>query len=114
MRQALGNWYQQHDREAPGSLQEAGLPDTLPDGSRLGFDPMEMVLTVETRHGELLFVPENLEDTPLVWRCFGGRKVGKAALLPRACSPRWWRRRADCTQGCFATCSTWRRLARAA
>jgi Tfp pilus assembly major pilin PilA len=30
VRQALDNWYQQHDREAPGSLQEAGLPDTLP------------------------------------------------------------------------------------
>ena len=84
VRQALDNWYQQHDREAPGSLQEAGLPDTLPDGSRLGFDPTEMVLTVETRHGELVFVPENLEDTPLVWRCFGARKVGKAAL-PEGC-----------------------------
>jgi len=84
VRQALGNWYQQHDREAPGSLQEAGLPDTLPDGSRLGFDPTEMVLTVETPHGELVFVPENLADTPLVWRCFGDRKVGKAAL-PEGC-----------------------------
>jgi hypothetical protein len=85
VRQTLANWYEQHDREAPASLQQAGLPESLPDGSRLSFDPTEMMLTVETPHGELVFVPENLEDTPLAWRCFGGAKVRKDAL-PEGCT----------------------------
>ena len=38
VRQALGAWYVQH-KEAPGSLQEAGLPTTLADGSTLSSTP---------------------------------------------------------------------------
>ena len=84
VRQALGAWYVQHNREAPGSLQEAGLPTTLPDGSTLAFDAEQMVLSVETPHGELVFVPENLNDARLVWRCIPGEGL-KRAVLPAAC-----------------------------
>jgi len=84
VRQALGAWYVQHNREAPTSLQEAGLPTTLPDGSTLSYDAEQMVLSVETPQGDLVFVPENLNDPKLVWRCIPGEGVKRAAL-PAAC-----------------------------
>jgi hypothetical protein len=43
-----------------------------------------MVLTVETPHGDLVFVPENLNDPKLVWRCVPGEGVKRSAL-PQAC-----------------------------
>ena len=43
-----------------------------------------MVLSVETPHGELVFVPENLNDSKLVWRCIPGEGL-KRATLPPAC-----------------------------
>jgi len=82
VRQALGAWYVQHNKEAPASLQEAGLPTTLPDGSTLSFDAEQMVLSVETPQGDLVFVPENLNDPKLVWRCIPGEGVKRAALPP--------------------------------
>ena len=84
VRQALGDWYVKHDKEAPANLQEAGIPPALADGSTLSFDPEQMVLTVETPNGDLVFVPENLNDPKLVWRCIPGEGVKRAAL-PRAC-----------------------------
>lgn len=84
VRQALGDWFVKHDKEAPSSLQEAGIPPALPDGSTLAFDPEQMVLTVETPNGDLVFVPENLNDPKLVWRCIPGEGV-KRATLPPAC-----------------------------
>jgi hypothetical protein len=32
-----------------------------------------MVLSVETPQGDLVFVPENLNDPKLVWRCIPAR-----------------------------------------
>jgi Zn-dependent protease with chaperone function/Tfp pilus assembly major pilin PilA len=84
VRQALGDYFVKHDKEAPASLQEAGLPTTLADGSTLAFDADQMVLTVETPNGDLVFVPENLNDPKLVWRCIPGEGVKRAAL-PAAC-----------------------------
>ena len=84
VRQALGDYFVKHDKEAPATLQEAGLPTTLADGSTLTFDAEQMVLTVETPNGDLVFVPENLNDPKLVWRCIPGEGV-KRATLPAAC-----------------------------
>jgi Zn-dependent protease with chaperone function len=44
VRQALGDWYVQHNKEAPASLQEAGLPTTLADGSTLASTPSIAVI----------------------------------------------------------------------
>ncbi len=82
VRQALGDWFVKHDKEAPSSLQEAGIPPALPDGSTLTFDPEQMVLTVETPNGDLVFVPENLNDPKLVWRCIPGEGLKRSALPP--------------------------------
>ena len=88
VREALGDWYVQHGREAPESLQEAGLPTTLEGGGRLAFDPEQMVLSVETPHGELVFVPENLNDDRLVWRCIPGEGLrDRPGVLPEGCRP---------------------------
>jgi len=84
VRQALGDYFVKHDKEAPATLQEAGLPTTLADGSTLTFDAEQMVLTVETPNGDLVFVPENLNDPKLVWRCIPGEGLKRAAL-PAAC-----------------------------
>ncbi len=84
VRQALGDYFVKHDKEAPATLQEAGLPTTLADGSTLTFDAEQMVLTVETPNGDLVFVPENLNDPKLVWRCIPGEGL-KRATLPAAC-----------------------------
>ena len=84
VRQALGAWYVQHNKEAPATLQEAGLPASLADGSTLGYDAEQMVLTVETPNGDMVFVPENLNDAKLVWRCVASEGT-KASLLPPAC-----------------------------
>jgi len=81
-RDALGNWFVQHDREPPETLQQAGIASTLPDGSSLSYDPEQMLLTVETKHGELIFVPENPNDPKLSWRCIAGEGVKRSAAPP--------------------------------
>ena len=84
IREALGDYYVKHDKEAPSTLQEAGLPTTLADGSTLSFDAEQMLLTVETKMGDLMFVPENLNDPKLAWRCVPGETT-KSSMLPAAC-----------------------------
>jgi Zn-dependent protease with chaperone function/type II secretory pathway pseudopilin PulG len=83
-REAIGNWFVQHDREPPETLQQAGIAPTLPDGSSLSYDPEQMVLTVETKHGELVFVPENPNDPKVTWRCIAGEGM-KQSALPLPC-----------------------------
>ena len=43
-----------------------------------------MVLTVETKHGELVFVPENPNDPKVTWRCIAGEGM-KQSALPLPC-----------------------------
>jgi Zn-dependent protease with chaperone function len=55
-REALSNYYNSN-KKVPESLDMAGIPAQLADGSQLSLDPKPMVLTVSTKQGELVFTP---------------------------------------------------------
>jgi Tfp pilus assembly major pilin PilA len=76
-------------RGIPDSLDTAGVPARLPDGSTLTLDPKGMTLTVATKQGELIFVPARSHGQ-IVWSCTNGEGL-KPTQLPPACragSPR--------------------------
>lgn len=82
-RVALADYYGKH-KEAPESLDAAGVTPALPDGASLSLDAESMVLTVETASGELVFTPQEGDDGKLTWQCAGGEGV-RAARLPSLC-----------------------------
>ena len=61
-RENLGSYYRTNHKP-PESLEAAGLPSSLADGSPLSLDAAHMVLTVATKEGELIFVP-SLDPRP--------------------------------------------------
>ncbi len=82
-RQRLADYYTEH-KSAPTSLDEAGLPPTLPDGSRLSLDSDSMVLSIETPNGDLVFEPREKSDGTLVWQCSAGDGM-RASQVPPPC-----------------------------
>jgi Zn-dependent protease with chaperone function len=82
-RRALAAYYAEH-KEAPASLEAAGLAATLPDGSQLTLEPESMVLTVDSPRGQLVFAPQEGADGTLTWQCSAGTGV-RAAQLPAPC-----------------------------
>jgi len=67
----------------PDSLEAAGVAGRLADGSALSLNPKGMLLTVTTKHGELVFVP-SIAGGKIVWTCTNGEGL-RAAQLPPAC-----------------------------
>jgi Zn-dependent protease with chaperone function/type II secretory pathway pseudopilin PulG len=84
-RDALGGYYQTH-KAVPESLDAVGIAPKLLDGTSLSLDADNMVLTVLTRQGELIFTPQVNDQGRITWRCLGGEKM-KPTLLPAACKP---------------------------
>ena len=82
-RRALAAWYAER-KEPPASLEAAGVPATLADGSQLSLEAESMVLTVESPRGALVFAPEERTDGTVTWHCSGGVGV-KAVQLPSPC-----------------------------
>jgi Zn-dependent protease with chaperone function len=82
-RDALGGAYER-TQEVPKSLEQLGIADTLPDGSGLELDTEGMQLTVHTAKGDLIFVPQVLDDKSISWTCEAGEKL-KPAHLPPSC-----------------------------
>ncbi|WP_308340334.1 M48 family metalloprotease [Variovorax sp. ZS18.2.2] len=82
VREALGTYYKEK-QEIPDSLEAAGAPETLPDGSALKLDPDTMVLEVETTKGTLRMVPAGIDDG-VEWHCTAGDGL-PAKALPVAC-----------------------------
>ena len=82
-RDALGNYYQS-SKKIPESLDIAGIPSQLADGTRLQLDPKQLVLTVSTKQGELIFMPAADAEGRITWGCTNG--VGlKPTQLPPSC-----------------------------
>jgi Zn-dependent protease with chaperone function/Tfp pilus assembly major pilin PilA len=79
----LGSYYKAKE-EAPDSLDTAGLPATLADGSALALDKDNMVLSVTTPHGDLVFTPGVGDDGNVTWSCVNSDTI-KAEQLPDAC-----------------------------
>jgi len=80
-REALGKYYDSH-QEFPDSLDIAGIPAQLTDGTRMELDSQQMV--VSTKHGDLIFSPTGDAKGRLVWGCTGGPGV-KPGQLPPTC-----------------------------
>jgi type II secretory pathway pseudopilin PulG len=82
-RRALAAYYVEK-KEVPTSLEAAGVPATLADGSQLSLDSDTMTLTVDTPKGQLVFTPDENPDGSVTWHCAGGIGV-RAAQLPTGC-----------------------------
>lgn len=82
-RDAIGSHYETKE-EIPASLQALGLSPELPDGTQLALDPDDMVLSVTTKRGELVFTPTIDAAGHVVWSCTNGEGV-KRKQLPGNC-----------------------------
>jgi Zn-dependent protease with chaperone function len=79
--------YYESTRRVPPSLDDVGVASTLADGSPLTLDTQHMRLSVRTRQGELIFVPQASSEGRIVWVCTNGEGL-KATDLPPSCRPR--------------------------
>lgn len=82
VQQALAAHYAAHG-EVPASLEQAGVPAKLPDGSELELGE-GMVVTVHAAKGALVLVPRREDDGRIAWSCSGGEGL-KPQQLPPAC-----------------------------
>lgn len=83
MREALGNYYLSNQK-IPESLDVAGIPSQLADGTGLSLDPKHMVLTVGTKEGEIIFTPKVDDQGRITWGCTNGEGL-KPTQLPKSC-----------------------------
>ena len=82
-RDALTAFYQRNER-VPESLKEAGIPEYLPGGGELTLDTDQMVLTVNTPRGTLVFTPSETDDGHIEWTCSGGPDL-RPGQVPAQC-----------------------------
>ena len=82
-REKLASYYLS-SRRTPETLEDAGVAGTLADGSPLSLDPKRMLLTVKTKHGDLVFVPSADAQGRISWTCTNGERL-KATQLPPSC-----------------------------
>jgi type II secretory pathway pseudopilin PulG len=83
VRDTLGRYYQSQ-QQIPASLESAGLPDRLPDGTVVRMDSNTMMLTLTTAHGDLIYSPARGADGAIIWNCTNGKGL-KARQLPPEC-----------------------------
>ena len=83
-REKLASYYMS-SHSIPETLKDAGISAALPDGSPLSLDPKRMLLTVKTKHGDLVFVPSADAQGRIKWICTNGEGL-KASQLPPSCS----------------------------
>lgn len=82
-RQALANYYAEN-KAVPESLEQAGVPSQLPGNVELRLDPEQMVLTVVTPQGELVFTPSAQADGHVRWDCENGEGL-RPNQVPPSC-----------------------------
>ncbi len=83
MREALGRYYLKNE-QIPESLDAAGVPADLPDGTHLSLDQDGMVLTASTPKGDVVFVPSKGANGQIIWTCRNGKGL-KPVHLPASC-----------------------------
>jgi len=79
----LAAYYTAHD-EPPATLEAAALPAQLSSGAALALNPENMVLTVTTKVGAVLFVPSVDDAGKVSWTCKSGEGT-KPTQLPESC-----------------------------
>ena len=82
-RRKISDYYAAH-HEAPKSLEEAGVPERLADGSTLSLDADSSVLTVDTPSGQLVLSPQEGPEDTLLWQCSPGDGLS-LAQVPGIC-----------------------------
>jgi Zn-dependent protease with chaperone function/type II secretory pathway pseudopilin PulG len=82
-RDALGSYYL-GSKQIPASLPSIGIDEKGPRGLTMSLNPKDMVLTVNSMHGSLIFTPSMSGDGRIVWTCSGGPEV-KPGQVPRSC-----------------------------
>ena len=82
-RDALGKYYESN-KTVPDTLDIVGIPSQLADGTELMLDPNQMVLTVNTKEGELIFTPTTDAEGRISWGCTNGEGI-KPQQLPPSC-----------------------------
>lgn len=83
VREALAAFYAEHET-TPDTLADVQQPERLADGSSLSLNSENMVLTVGTARGELIFTPKLNAQGQLFWLCEGGEGVAPKQL-PASC-----------------------------
>jgi Zn-dependent protease with chaperone function len=68
VRKGLAAYYEENE-EIPDSLEEAGLPSVLSDGTEIALDRENMTISVPTKAGRLYMIPSPMEDGSLRWSC---------------------------------------------
>jgi Zn-dependent protease with chaperone function len=82
-RDALANYYESQ-QQVPESLEAAGIPSQLADGTQMEVDSENMVLSVTTSEGELIFTPRVTEQGRIIWGCESGEGI-MPKQLPTTC-----------------------------
>lgn len=82
-RQQLAHYYLAKN-SLPGSLNDAGVSEQLPNGVKLSLNSKGMVLTVRTQRGDLVFTPKRDAQGQISWVCKGGDGT-KLQQLPTVC-----------------------------
>ena len=83
VREALGDYYESNQK-VPASLDILGIQSQLDDGTRLSLDSDEMVLTISTKQGEIIFTPAVAAQGHIIWNCTNGKGL-KPRQLPPSC-----------------------------
>lgn len=82
-RERLAQYYLAN-KKIPDSLAEAGVTDELPNAVGLSLNPKGMVLTVQSRSGQLIFTPRRTPEGQITWVCSAAEGV-KPQQLPPFC-----------------------------
>jgi len=83
-RDTLANYYETH-RKTPESLDAAGV-DSAPLSSNTHWllDPEEMILTISTTEGNIIFTPLVTKSGDIIWSCSNGEGLVEK-YLPSTC-----------------------------
>lgn len=80
---ALGDYYER-TKNIPETLEASGAATPLPNGAELLLDTDNMVLTVNSNEGEIVFTPSLDDDGNIDWTCTNGEGL-KPAHMPASC-----------------------------
>lgn len=83
VRETLSSYYQS-TQKIPESLDALGVQSQYPDGTQLSLDSSNMILTISTRKGEIIFTPRVDAEGNIIWSCTNGEGL-KLSQLPLSC-----------------------------
>ena len=85
VRQKLGEYFE-INHAVPANLDEIGVAESniSPEVQTLQLDSNNMVLTVGSKVGPIVFIPSETEDKKVIWKCRPGEGT-KPQTLPADC-----------------------------